>query len=117
MSGAFTKRLLSGSTDGKLIQVGQTATPGDAVHTSVVGVTDFDEVWLYANNQSAGAVLLTLEIDGTTIAELIEVSIPAESGLFLVLPGVILQNGATIAAFAGTTNVINLMGWVNRIAA
>ena len=43
----YTKRLLSGSTNGRPIKVAATATPGTTIHTAVTGTTDFDEVWIY----------------------------------------------------------------------
>jgi hypothetical protein len=54
----FSKRLLSGSTDGKAIKVVQTATAGTTIHTAVSGTSDIDEIWLYAVNSSASAVKL-----------------------------------------------------------
>jgi len=33
----------------------------------------------------------------------------------LVVPGLLLQNGLTVRAFAGTANVILINGYVNRI--
>jgi hypothetical protein len=69
-------------------------------------------------NTSASAVKLTLEWGTTTAADgNLEQTIPAESGLSLVAPGLLLQNGLLVTAFAGTTNVILLHGYVNRITA
>jgi hypothetical protein len=34
-----------------------------------------------------------------------------------VIPGLLLQNGLAITAYAGTTNVIMVNGYVNRITA
>jgi len=117
----FTKIALSGSTDGKMIQVSATATPGTTIHTGSATATTFDEIWLYAVNSSATAVKLTIEWGGTTSpTDLIEQSIPAESGLYLVTPGLVLKGNATplvVKAFAGTTAVINSAGYVNRITA
>jgi hypothetical protein len=46
----------------------------------------------------------------------IEISIPAEgNGLVLIAPGILINNGLLVRAFAGTTNVINIFGYVNRI--
>ena len=113
----MSKVLLSGSTQGKGIKVGQTATAGDTIHTAVAGTSDIDEIWLYAVNSSAAAVKLTLEWGEDTVDGNIEVTIDAESGLVLVAPGLLLQNNLTVEAFAGTTNVINIHGFVNRITA
>ena len=111
----YTKQLLSGSTDGKIIKVVATATPGTTIHTAHATATD--EVWLWACNTSAATVKLTLEWGGVASPDdLIEVGIPGGSGLVLVVPGFLLTNSLIIKAFASTANVINISGHVNRIA-
>jgi hypothetical protein len=116
----FTKKKLSGSTDGLAIKVTGTATGSTVtVHTAVAGTTAgvFDEIWLYANNTSTSAVKLTLEWGTATAADgNIELTIAAEAGLVLVVPGLILQNSKVVKAFAGTADVILLSGFVNAIA-
>ena len=112
------KRKLSGSTDGKPIKVVATATAGTTIHTSVAGTTagTFDEIWLWAYNGHTAAVVLTIEFGGATVPDQnIVVTIPFKQGLYLVVPGFILQNGMVVAAFAGTANVITLNGYVNTI--
>lgn len=113
----FTKQKLSGSTDGKGIKItSNTGGSGDTVHTAVSGTTDFDEVWLYAFNSSASAVNLTVEFGGTTSPDnTITQSIPAQSGLYLMIPGLPLQNGGVVSAYASVVNVLTLYGFVNRI--
>jgi hypothetical protein len=114
----FTKKILSGSTDGKAIKVVQTATAGTTIHTAVSGTSDIDEIWLYAVNSSASAVKLTLEWGQADAPDgNIELSVAAESGLVLVTAGLLLQNSLVVKAFAGTANVILLHGYVNRITA
>lgn len=114
----FTKRALSGSTNGRGIKVVQTATAGTTVHTAVAGTDDFDEVWLWAVNSDTVAAKLTLEWGGTTSPDdLIEVSLEGESGLVLVAPGLLLQNGLIVRAFADAANVVLIHGFVNRITA
>jgi hypothetical protein len=116
----FTKKKLSGSTDGLAIKVTGTGTGSTVtVHTAVAGTTAgvFDEIWLYANNTSTSAVKLTLEWGTATAADgNIELTIAAESGLVLVVPGLILQNAKVVKAFAATADVILLSGFVNAIA-
>jgi hypothetical protein len=117
----FTKKKLSGSTDGLAIKVTGTGTGSTVtVHTAVAGTTAgvFDEIWLYANNTSTSAVKLTLEWGTATAADgNIELTIAAESGLVLVVPGLILQNSKVVKAFAATADVILLTGYVNAITA
>ena len=114
----FSKQLLSASTNGKPIKVAATATAGTLIHTAIAGTSALDEVWLYAHNTSSGSVKLTIEYgDATAPDNHIEVNVGAEgTGPILVIPGFLLQNGLTIKAFAGTANVINIFGHVNRIA-
>jgi hypothetical protein len=115
---SYSKQLLSGSTNGRGIKVVATATAGTLIHTAVAGTSPEDEIWLYAHNTSSAAVKLTLEWGGTTSPDdHIEVNVGAEgTGLILVAPGILLQNGLVVRAFAGTANVINIFGYVNRIA-
>ena len=117
----FTKELLSGSTQGKAVKVVATASTGTTIHTTGVSATIDDEVWLYAYNSSASAVVLTIQWGGTATPDNdIKISIPATSGLTLVVPGLILTGtgsaGNVIAAYAGTANVVMISGYVNRIA-
>jgi hypothetical protein len=112
----YTKVLLSGSTQGKAILVVQTATAGTTIHTAVAGTSDLDEIWLYAVNSSVSPVKLTIEWGEATAPNgNIEMTIPGESGLVLVIPGLLLQNELVIKAFAATANVILIHGYVNRI--
>jgi hypothetical protein len=115
----FTKKILSGSTDGKAIKVAATATAGTTIHTGSTTATTLDEVWLYAVNSDTTARKLTIEWGGTSSPDdLIELTIAAESGLVLVSPGLLIKGNATalvVRAFAATANVITIHGYVNQI--
>lgn len=117
----FTKQLLSGSTDGRGILVAATASAGTTIHTGSSTTTTFEEIWLYAVNTSATSVKLTIQWGGTTSPnDDIEATIASESGLILIAPGLILKGNATplvVRAFAATTNVLTIHGYVNRITA
>ena len=115
MSQAFTKKILSGSTNGLPILVAATATLGTTVHTAVAGTSSMDEIWLYATNNDSTAVNLTLEWGTATAYGNIVLSIPAVSGLTVVIPGLLLQNGLVVTAFASVTNKISISGYVNGI--
>lgn len=114
----YTKQLLSGSTQGKAIKVTQTATAGDTIHTAIAGTSDLDEIWIWAVNSSSGSVKLTLEWGEASAPDgNIEQTIPPEGGLVLIAPGLLLQNGLVVKAFASVANVILIHGFVNRIEA
>ena len=112
------KRKLSGSTDGLPIKVVATATAGTTIHTAVAGTTagTFDEIWLFAFNSHTATVALTIEYGGATAPDQNIVStLASNSGLQLIVPGLILQNGLVVKAFAGTANVVTISGFVNTI--
>jgi len=116
----FSKQTLSGSTDGRGILVAATATAGTTIHTGSSTASVIDEVWLYAVNTSASNVKLTVEYGGTSApSDLIEFTVPAEAGLYLVVPALLIKGNATplvVRAFAATTNVIVVHGYINRIS-
>ena len=116
----FTKKILSGSTDGKAVLVAATATAGTTIHTGSATATTIDEVWIYAVNSSASSVKLTIEWGQADAPDgNIEVTVLPEAGLVTIIPGLVLSGtgsvATTVKAFAGTANVIMLSGYVNRI--
>jgi hypothetical protein len=113
----FNKIPLSGSTNGKGILIAATATLGTTIHTAGSGTANFDEVWIYASNNSASSVKLTVEYGSASVQDNIEITIPGESGLVLVVPGLFLNNSLVVTAFAAVTNVITIHGYINRVTA
>ena len=115
----FTKKILSGSTDGISIKVAATATAGTTIHTGSATASTLDEVWIYAVNSSASSVKLTIEWGEATAPDgNIEVTVLPEAGLVTVIPGLLIKGNATplvVKAFAGTANVICINGFVNQI--
>lgn len=119
----FGKVKLSGAgskNKGILIAATSTGSGATTIHATGTSSSILDEVWLYASNTSTSSVKLSIEIDAAAAAgDLIEFTVAAESGLYLVCPGLIFSgdgtNAATIRAWAATTNVINIYGYVNRI--
>ena len=117
----FNKLTLSNSTDGRAILISGTTSGGsNLVHTASSSGTVYDEVWLYAQNTDTTARKLTVEWgSNSSPGDLIEVTVPAEAGLVLITPGTVLKgNGTplTVRAFAATTNVVTIHGFVNRIS-
>ena len=114
----YSKELLSGSTNGKNIKVAATATAGTTIHTATSGTSNLDEIWLYACNTDSTDRKLTIEYGGATSPdELTEITITAEAGWVLVVPGLLLQNSLVVKAFAAAANVVNINGFVNRVTA
>lgn len=116
----FSKQLLSGSTGGRLIKVAATSTPGTTIHATGTSATVIDEVWLYAVNSDSTDRKLTIEFGGTTSPDdLIEFTVKAEDGLYIIVPGLVLtgdgSSARTITAFCATADVVSIGGYVNRI--
>ena len=112
----FAKICLSGAANGLAIKIAATASPGTTVHTCPAGTTSEDEIWLWAYNSDTTAHLLTIEFGDTTAPDHnIAVMVPSQGGVQRVIPGLILQNSKVVTAFAATTNVVTLTGYVNRI--
>jgi hypothetical protein len=116
----FTKTILSGSTDGRAIKVAATATPGTLIHTGSTTAATLHEIWLYVTNTDTNNIKLTIEWGGVTSPDdTIEAVIPAESGFFLMVPGLLIKGNATplvVRAFAATANLLTINGFVNVIA-
>jgi hypothetical protein len=119
----FAKILLSGGSQGKAIKIAATTSgsAGTTIHTTGTSSTAIDEVWLYATNSSSLNVVLTIQWGGVTAVDNeTKLTIPPNSGLTLVIPGLVLTGtgsaGNVIAAYAGTANVITISGYVNRIS-
>ena len=110
----IVKTVLSGSTDGKGIKVVATSSAGTTIHTA--HATSEDEIWLYAQNTDTTDRKLTVEWGGTTSPDdLIEYTVKAEDGLYLVVPGLVLTNSKVVKAFCAAANVVIIHGFVNRI--
>ena len=117
----YSKQQLSGGSLGAPILVAATSSTGTLIHATGTSATTLDEIWVYAYNSSSSSVLLTIQYGGTTSPlNDIKITVPSQSGLTLIVPGLILAGNGSAAtsvyAYAGTTNVITISGYVNRIA-
>lgn len=112
----YSKLLLSGSAYGQPIAVNTTASSvATQLHTSIAGTAGFDEVYIYASNQAAASIVLTVCWGNTGSANQIISSISGQSGRTLICDGMLLNNGLTAYAFAASTGSILIDGFVNRI--
>jgi hypothetical protein len=116
----YTKKILSGSTDGRPVLVAATASAGTVIHTGSSISTTLEEVWLYASNSTGVQRTLTVQWGGTTSPnDSITLFLPAQSGLTLVAAGLIIKGNATplvVRAFADSANQVSIVGYVNEIA-
>jgi len=115
----YSKVKLSASDDGRNISItSNSAGSPVTIHQAGAGTTNMDEVWVYACNTSASAVVFTVQYgDATDQDDYIELALPADSGMTLIVPGFLLMDSRYVKAHAATANVINVNGYVNRITA
>ena len=109
---AYLPKLLSGSTNGNPIKVTSTTTgAADTIHTAVAGTSNIDMIDVYATNNSAAAVDVSIGWGGVTVDETLgPISIPADAGPVKIADKFPLQNGMVVKAWAGSANVILITG-------
>lgn len=113
---SISKQILSGSTNGRLIQItGTSSGAANTVHTAISGTASMDEINLYAINTGTADVLVTIEHGGTGVANEIRFVIPGQVGQVQISEKLLLQNGLVVKAYAATGSVVNIGGYVNRI--
>lgn len=123
---AFSKIILTGSTDGAGILVtGAAASQANTVHTAVTGTADFDEVYVYVDNFATADLDVTIRW-GVTVAQATDIgfrnirtTVTKGSGPVLMIPGWPLRNALVVDAFgtvAGTaTGGLNIYGYAHRV--
>lgn len=113
----YKKRKLSQSDSGLGILVTGTAKASRIwihVATDSKAANEWDEVFLQATNPTANPVKLTILWGWDNDSDQIILTIPAQTGLVTIVPGLPLQNGAQVSAFAETANAITIHGYVHR---
>ncbi len=112
----FQKILLSGSTNGRPVRVTSlTSENGTTIHTAGAATTNVDELWIWAMNTASDSRFLTLKFGATASTDEIEFTVPAEDGLYTVIPGLPINNGLVVRAYATVSTDINVVGYVNRV--
>lgn len=116
----FNKTFLSGSTYGRPISITATAPNSpQTIHVTGTSTSVIDEVWLWVAN-SGSNTNVTIKWGNNDNYEVIETAVVADSGLYLVVPGLIASGngttGFTIAAWAGSPYQAAVFGYVNRIS-
>lgn len=110
---SITKIIPSGSTDGKPVKIAATATAGTLFHTA--HATSKDEIYLYLTNTDSSDRTVTIEFGGATAPDFnVKCTVPAGDTV-LAIPGIPLTNSLAVKAFASVANVVNMLGYVNRI--
>ena len=113
MATTFSKVIPSGfGATGVPLTVTDTATLGEEVHTA--HATSYDELWLWATNETTTSVVLTLEWGGATEPQVTTIPPKGSPPLQLAF-GWILTGSDVLTAFADTASAVTIHGYVNRI--
>ena len=115
----YSKQYLSGGgANGTGIELAVDSGTYTTIHTSSGTAGHIDEIWLYASNTDTSDIKVTLKFGGTDDPDdIIEVTVGAEAGLVLLVPGLILKGGSLVLlGAAATASKVTVFGYVNRIA-
>ena len=113
---SYTKQLLSASINGQPIVINTTSSLSqNTIHTSIASSNAYDEIYIYASNQSLSNIQLTICWGNTGSDNQILSTITPQSGRMLICDGMLLNNGYTVYAYAASTGSVLIDGFVNRI--
>ena len=118
MTLSYTPSILSGSTNGNVIPVVATSTPGTLIHTAIAGTLGFDEVFFWVANVTGSAATITVEWGGVSDpADLATktLSIPPNGPPVPIMVGQRINGARVVRAFSNTANALNVTGYTNRI--
>lgn len=116
MPQTYTRKHLDYLTNGAPKVLTASATTGDLLHTATAEPGEIDEVFLEFLNNSASAVIVTLEVDTGSAVTMATVSVAARSAASPTGVRLNLAGGVILRAFAATPASIFVNGYVNRIA-
>jgi hypothetical protein len=97
-------------------QAGLATTGGSPtlIHTSTTAANTVDEVHLWVSNPTATATTLTLHWSVTAATPLVQ-ELPAQSGYFLIVPGLQLASGLSVWGSVGGSGAGFTAGFINRL--
>ena len=109
---------LSGCANGNPLLVSGTGTgSANTVDTAVTGTTDTDFLHVWANNTDSSDRTVTFLLGGTTAPDDIVAgpyTLPANSGIHIILDGLPVNNALVLKVYASATNVVTVSGFKHR---
>jgi hypothetical protein len=112
----YEKKKLSEDPTGAGIWLGY-SFDGETVHTTGTSANILDELWLYISNIDTSPKPCSIDINETTT---VTVFVPGSSGMFLVLPGILVSGTGTVGTSLlvkdnSGSGSMTVYGYVNRI--
>lgn len=112
----WSRRILSGSSNGIPIAISDTstATTVTTIHTGATATAIIDHVYLWAANIGSIDRTITFDWGATGIGGRIQVSIPFQDGAYKVADGWPVQGVPITCYGTATDTVVKVFGYVNR---
>jgi hypothetical protein len=111
----YVKINLSASTDNMPIEITDSATIGQTIHTA--HATSLDEIYLWANNVHASeSGNITIEM-GQAASKFTYFNVEPNKGLIVVVPGIHLTGSKLCTVFADATGKFIVSGYIIRYTA
>lgn len=111
----IVKRIFDASASGAGILLGLTSSPGILIHTALAGNTTRDEVWIWVTNNTGSDAYVTISWAGLLGKDQVQYLVTARDGPKCVVPGWLLEDGASVYAWASASGALTVQGFVNRI--
>ena len=115
-----------GQNQTSVLIAGTSASTRTVVHQTLSSDSIYEEIHLWAYNDSEQDIDLTIEFGGVSSNinqndaifqgdKSFKIRVPSRQGLMNVISGLLLKNSTRVTAFANESNKIYLSGHVNRI--
>ena len=109
LGGAFTPG------NGPFLITAVTSGTAHTLHTATAGTDNVDVVTIWAQCvDTSSSFLITIDVDGVEIGPMVA---PRQSAPFIVLPGLALNAGVVVKAYADTASKVVVMAKVVRMVA
>jgi len=118
MAFTYSKDFLSASTNGKQISINLSTQPLTTIHTQPAAFisSSIDEIYLYATNNSTSSATFNLLWGGSSSADIISYTLPAQQTRFMVADGKLITNGLSVYGNVSGSGTVVVDGFVNRIS-